>query len=117
LTGGTGGVGLTGASGVPGSAPIPTTNAIGNTSYTLVLGDANNEVDFALVSTTRAVTVPPNSSVAFPIGTKIYIIHTTGNVALNLTAGAGVTIRGMFAISVQTSCTIWKIATDTWLSF
>ena len=60
-------------------------------SYTLVLTDANKlvEVNNAAANT---LTVPPNSSVAFPVGTVIDIAQQ-GAGQTTITAGAGVTLR------------------------
>jgi hypothetical protein len=58
--------------------------------YTLQLADGGKVVEFTN-STTANVTVPPNSSVAFPIGTVIWICRV-GAGTLGLTAGSGVTL-------------------------
>lgn len=67
----------------------PTT--VATTTYTLVLADA-----YEYVRLTNAagcdVTVPPNSSVAFPIGTTI-TFRTTASAASKFTPGAGVTLN------------------------
>lgn len=61
-------------------------------SYTLVLGDAGTRVRVSNASA-NTLTVPPNSSVAFPIGTQI-IIKQVGNGQTTITAGSGVTFVG-----------------------
>jgi hypothetical protein len=60
-------------------------------NYTLVLSDANNPVTENSTSA-NAVTIPPNSSVAFPIGTLISIEQiNTGTTSITL--GSGVTVQ------------------------
>ena len=86
-------------------------------SYTLVLGDAS---DLLLMTsaTAQTVTIPSNSSVAFPVGTKIDIVQT-GVGQCDIAPGAGVTLNSDASkrkINVQyaaVSCI--KTATDTWL--
>jgi hypothetical protein len=65
-----------------------------------------------------ALTIPPNSSVAFGIGTQINIMQL-GAGQVTITAGAGVTLRSAGSklktnaqYAVATCC---KIATDTWV--
>jgi hypothetical protein len=85
-------------------------------SYTCVLSDAGKVVTMDNTGS-ATITIPPNSSVAFPIGTTISIARVnTGSVAL--TAGSGVTLTGntasgaMYA-SEELMCR--KRSTDTWL--
>lgn len=60
-------------------------------SYTLMLTDAGKAIEMNSASATT-VTVPLNSSVAFPIGTVVEVVRLgTGTVAL--VAASGVTIR------------------------
>ena len=99
----------------------PTTSAKGDAAYTLVLGDAWNEITFALATTARALTVPTNASVAFPIGTKIYVTVTAGTTGVLTISGASVTFRGNTTLCFTGTLgdvkgvTLWKVATDTWL--
>jgi hypothetical protein len=60
-------------------------------SYTFVLGDANNFIDFTSSSAT-AVTVPLNSSVAFPKGT-VFVVRQWGTGLVTLSGAVGVTLR------------------------
>ena len=66
----------------------------------------------------QTVTVPPNSSVAFPIGTQIDCSQL-GAGKVTFAQWAGVTIQskgGNKAISAQyVGATLKKIGTDTWL--
>ena len=86
-------------------------------SYTLAISDANGIVR-QNVGSANNLTVPPNSSVAFPIGTQITIINAgVGQTAF--VAGSGVTINsadGALKLRVQYSAaTLIQIAIDTWL--
>lgn len=59
-------------------------------AYTLVLADAGKLIRSA--SGTHAWTVPPNSSVAFPIGTVISLRNAVGGGTVTITRGSGVSI-------------------------
>jgi hypothetical protein len=89
----------------------------GATSYTAVLGDA---VLYTRFTSNLAVTftIPPNSSVAYPIGTVLEFSQA-GTGIITVTAGAGVTVnsRGgiMTTAGQHAAAFIKKIATDTWL--
>lgn len=61
------------------------------TSYTFVAADAANIVTLNNAAAIT-VTVPPNSSVAFPIGTQIDVVQL-GAGKVTLAQGAGVTIN------------------------
>jgi len=92
-------------------------NAITATSYTAVLGDDGDLVTFDNGSAIT-FTIPPNSSVAFGIGTQINIMQL-GAGQVTITAGAGVTLRSA-GTKVKTNgqysvATCVKIATDTWV--
>lgn len=101
------------------SSAVPTVdiNSTPTGSYTLVLADAGKLVLMPSASA-QTVTIPPNSSVAFPIGTKIDIIQT-GAGQCDIAPGAGVTLNSDTSkrkINIQyaaVSCI--KTATDTWL--
>ena len=85
-------------------------------SYTLVLADAGKLVEVNNASA-NTLTVPPNSSVAFPTGTQIIVVQQ-GAGATTVTAGAGVTLRSKdsnLAIGGQyASAALIKRATDEW---
>lgn len=85
------------------------------TSYVLVLADA-----FKLVTMNNAAAntleVPPNSSVAFPVGTRIDI-GQDGAGQTTVQAGSGVTIRTPETLKLRkqwAKATLIKRATDTW---
>lgn len=92
-------------------------NAQTGTTYTTVLADDGKLVTCDNASSI-ALTIPPNSSVAYGIGTQINIMQL-GAGQVTITAGAGVTLRsagtklktnGQYAVA--TCC---KIASDTWV--
>lgn len=92
-------------------------NAQTGTSYTAVLSD-DGKLITADNAAAIALTIPPNSSVAFGIGTQINIMQL-GAGQVTITAGAGVTLRSA-GTKVKTNgqysvATCVKIATDTWV--
>ena len=85
-------------------------------SYTLALTDGGKQVEI-LSSSANTLTIPPNSSVAFPVGTVILFVQT-GTGQTTITPGTGVTVNGTPGLKVRTQwspVTIEKRATDTWL--
>lgn len=94
-----------------------TINSQTGTTYTFVLTDAWSMVTFNNAAA-QTVTVPPNSSVAFPIGTQIDCSQL-GAGKVTFAQWAGVTIQSKAwnkAISAQyVGATLKKIGTDTWL--
>ena len=89
---------------------------ITNSSYTLVLGDAGNyrRLDD---SSSVAVTVPTNASVAFDIGT-IIILEQAAAGPIEITGASGVTIYspgGLVATaSKHSTAVLTKVETDGW---
>lgn len=97
------------------AAKLVTINAQ-TASYTLVLSDGGKAVEVTNASATN-VTVPPNSSVAFPVGTVIELTQV-GAGKVNAVAGAGVTINNAGSLGTRaqwSSLVLRKRATDTWL--
>lgn len=88
-------------------------------SYTLVLSDADKLVEMN-VSTANNLTIPLNSSVAFPTGTQI-LVAQYGAGQTTIVATSGVTVRsngGKLKLNVQYSgATLIKIDTDEWFCF
>ncbi len=91
-------------------------NAQTGTTYTFVAADAGKMVTSSNGSA-QTFTVPPNSSVAFDVGTQI-IVQNIGSANCTLAQGSGVTIQskdsnkeidGQYA-----AATLIKTATDTW---
>lgn len=98
---------------------IATFNAQTGTSYTLALTDAAK-----LVTLTNAaaitLTVPENSSVAFPIGTQI-LLYQGGAGQVTITPAGSVTIRSQGAkLKLYAQYAVGgllKVATDEWVAF
>lgn len=91
-------------------------NSQAGTAYTAVLTDANAYVRFTNGGAVT-FTIPPNSSVAFPVGTVIEF-EQAGAGSLTVAAGVGVTINvrgadytlaGQYAVGA-----LRKVAADTW---
>lgn len=91
-------------------------NAQTGTTYTTVLGDAGYLITMTNASS-NTVTIPPNSSVAYTVGTIIYLAQT-GAGQSSFAAGAGVTINTPTSLSCRAEYStifVTKLATDTWL--
>jgi hypothetical protein len=85
-------------------------------SRTLALTDARKKLRASHASVAINYTVPPNSSVPFPIGTWI-MIENTGVAQVAVVAGAGVTITLATKLKVNgqgTSAVLLKENTDLW---
>lgn len=85
-------------------------------SYTLVLTDAFKTVEINKASAVN-LTVPLNSSVAFEIGTIIYL-KRTGAGQMTVVATGGVTVTGSAVVltdpGLNVVMALIKTATDTW---
>jgi hypothetical protein len=97
--------------------PVLVQNQQTGTSYTLVLTDSTNKLVELSNTSAITVTVPLNSSVAFPVGSQIMLLQTnTGQVTV---AGAGgVTVNSNPGLKLRaqwSSATLIKRATDTWV--
>lgn len=77
-TGPAGATGASGASGTPAAAGLEAKTA----NYTLTLTDAGKCI-YVHTNTNRLITVPANSSVAFPLGTRITIISAVSGTYIN----------------------------------
>lgn len=84
-------------------------------SYTLVAQDVGRLIEMGVASA-NTLTVPLNSSVAFPVGAQINILQT-GAGQTTIAGAGGVTINGTGTkLRVQwSSATLIKRATDTWV--
>jgi hypothetical protein len=85
------------------------------TSGNLVLTDSAKHLYVS-----AGVTVPPNSTVAFAIGTVVTIINSSAS-TITITQGVGVTVRqtgttntGNRTLIGYGMCSAVKVATDTW---
>jgi len=102
---------------VGGSVVAPIAfNAQSGTTYTFVIGDAGKLVTSSNGSA-QTFTVPPNSGVAFVVGTQI-IVQNIGSANCTLAQGSGVTITSVDSnkeIDGQyASACLIKTATDAW---
>ena len=100
-------------------------NAQSGTSYTFALTDANNTFVTLANASAITVTIPPNSSVAYPVGTVLNVAQT-GAGQVTFAAGSGVTIvsNGATAAApklrvqysavnaIQTSANNWLVIGD-----
>ena len=98
-----------------------TLRAVTTTTDTFVLADLRNKLITYSNASAIAVTIPLNSSVAFPTGTSINIAQT-GAGQVTISGASGVTVRstGGTATAPKTraqysAITCIKIATDEWL--
>ena len=84
--------------------------------YTLVLADAGKVIEINSGSSEN-VTIPPNSGVAFPLGTQVVVVRL-GAGAVVITEGSGVTTRSdgdkNKIKSQYSSCVLIKHETDEW---
>jgi hypothetical protein len=104
--------------------PTVTVNAQ-TASYTAVLADGNNTLVTLSNASANTFTIPPNGSVAFPVGTVLNIAQT-GAGQTTITQGSGVTITSVGATAsapktrvqysaasaVQTSANNWLVFGD-----
>lgn len=90
------------------------TNTQTGTTYTLVLADAGKVVEMNNGSA-NTLTVPPNSSVAFPVGTVVEVYNMGAGIT-TVAAGSGVTVRNAGDLSAQyATASLRKRATDEWV--
>jgi hypothetical protein len=91
-------------------------NAQTGTTYTFVAADAGKLVTSSNGSA-QTITIPPNSSVAFDIGTQI-MVQNLGSANATLAQGSGVTIQSKDSAKEidgqYAAATCIKTATDTW---
>lgn len=93
---------------------IPT--VVHNDDYTLQLTDAGTVVEMGS-SNALTLTVPANSSVAFPVNTVIELAQT-GSGQLTITGEAGVTLRTAASLTARTQFSVIglrKRSTDVWI--
>jgi hypothetical protein len=87
-------------------------------SYTFALTDINTWTWMNLTGTANTLTVPPNASVAFPVGQMLFG-GMMGTGVTTITAGAGVTISfasgfTLALIQNQSVC-LYQRAANTWV--
>jgi hypothetical protein len=101
------------------NAQVSEVNPSSGTTYTTDANDKGRLLrigDEANNTAAQSVTIPPNSSVAYDVGTQLQFIAMGGQVTI--VAGSGVTIRATPGLKLRTqysSATAIKIATDEWI--
>lgn len=93
-----------------------TINAQTGTSYTFVIGDRLKIVTLNN-SSAITLTIPPNSSVAFDVGTSIDIIQL-GSGQVTVAGGSGVTVNSTPTLKLRAQYSVGsclKIATNQWI--
>jgi hypothetical protein len=86
-------------------------------TYTAVIGDANQLITMSDASAST-FTVPPNSGVAFLVGT-VLSISQLGAGQITLTAGAGVTINTPSSLTTRaqySTVAVVQTAANVWLA-
>lgn len=85
------------------------------TTYTFVLGDAGNVVSFNNAAA-QTITIPPNSSVAYPVNTQIDLL-ALGAGKVSFAPGSGVTLNPASTRSLNqyTGGMLFQVATDSWI--
>lgn len=108
---------LTGTAGGGGGGD---TTIVANTQtgdYTTVLSDAGKVIEMN-AATPKTITIPPNASVAYPVGTVIELFRL-GSGEVTISPGAGVTLRtvgGVNRLNKQySSATLRQRATNEWV--
>lgn len=84
--------------------------------HTLVIEDLGQTIEMNKASA-NALTIPPNSDVAFPLKSVINVVQT-GAGQTTLTAGAGVTLRsavGLKTAAQYAMATLYQRAADEWV--
>jgi len=94
-------------------------NAQTGTTYTLVIGDEYLDGVRMTNASANTLTIPPNSAVAFPVGTKVFITQG-GAGSTTIAAGAGVTINAPSTVTLAIdeqweSRVCQKTGTNEWL--
>ena len=98
-----------------GMAAPQAINAQTGTTYTTVLSDAGKLVTLSNASAIT-LTIPPNSSVAYAVGTRIDFIQI-GAGQVTVAGGTGVTVNSTPTLKFRaqhSAASCIKIATDTW---
>lgn len=101
-----------------GYRQMPQNNQAAAATYTLVLADDGKHV-YLTGGTTNTLTVPANSSVAFPIGTVITVVNNnSGSCTISGPAGSLQLANGALAatrtLATKGMATMVKVGTDLW---
>ncbi|QBQ96289.1 hypothetical protein [Paraburkholderia pallida] len=109
-------------SGGGSSPPVLPVNAQTGTSYTLAATDAPSANGYQGIVTmnnagANTLTVPPNSSVSFPVGTQIQVVQL-GAGQTTVSGGSGVTVNNPSSLTARaqySSLVLTQIAANTWI--
>ncbi len=108
---------ITGGNWFVDALPLTTVTASG-TTYSFVLTD-DNKVVLLTNAAAKAVTLPANATIAFPIGAVIELRNEGAGLA-TITAAAGVTLNGVvassFTLAVNGVARLHKRDTNTWVA-
>jgi hypothetical protein len=86
-------------------------------NYTAALADRNKVIAMNAIGASATLTIPPNSSVPFPIGSIIYAFKpSTATQTVTLAAGAGVTLSRVGTFSTSEELYLRKRGTDEWVT-
>jgi len=92
-------------------------NSQSGTTYTLALSDADNTQVETTSSSAVTITVPANSTVAFPIGSQINIAQI-GSGQITIVGAGGVTVNatpGLKFRAQYSTAVLIKRGSDSWL--
>jgi hypothetical protein len=116
-SGATGSTGVTGSTG-PTGATGPSSSAINtqSTTYTTVLGDAGKTI---VTTGTFTVTIDSNANVAYPTGTMLSFVNTSGTLSIAITSdtlnrGDGTSGTGTRTLAASSCATAIKTASTVW---
>ena len=98
-----------------------TTRAVTGTTDTFALTDINNYLITYSSTSSVAITIPLNSSVAIPVGSVINVIKIGASGTITISGAVGVTVASAAAVSASptittafSAATCIKVATDSW---
>jgi hypothetical protein len=104
---------------VTGLRPLLHTANAKTADYVLALTDLGKVVEITVTTTANTVTIPANATVAFPVGTVLYVV-SLGTGVTTLTAADGVTLNGAatgtLALTRYGMAMLYKQATNTWVA-
>jgi hypothetical protein len=98
-----------------------TLRAVTGTTDTFALTDINNYLITYSSTSSVAITIPLNSSVAIPVGSVINVIKIGASGTITISGAVGVTVASAAAVSASptittafSAATCIKVATDSW---
>ena len=100
-----------------GAGTLGITQSIKTDDYTCVLADSGKHILINVAS--KTITIPANSSVAYPIGTVITIVTDSVASSVAITTDtmtlAGTATTGTRALAANAIATVLKIDTTRWI--